>query len=96
MPHSDRVAQLYPKSLRSVSVASYYSQGYDGGIHPASTQTTQKTPRRLVFTRIMQSNGSLFNDVITFTVIFLRHADHAENTSSPVVYPDYGVKRLLV
>jgi hypothetical protein len=104
MPHSDRVAQLYSKSLRSLSVASYCSQGYDGGIHPASTQTTQKTPRplclpglcratapclmtsshlllyscvtqttqktprSLLFTRIMERNGSLFNDVIIFTV----------------------------
>jgi hypothetical protein len=33
-----RVARLYPQALGSVFVASYDSQGYGGGIRPASTR----------------------------------------------------------
>jgi hypothetical protein len=33
----NRVAQLYPRTLGSLSVASYDLQGYCGGIYPAST-----------------------------------------------------------
>jgi hypothetical protein len=32
MSPSDRVAQLYPQALGSLSVAFYDSQGYSGGI----------------------------------------------------------------
>jgi hypothetical protein len=34
MSPRNRVSQLYPKALCSLFVASYYSQGYGGGIRP--------------------------------------------------------------
>jgi hypothetical protein len=34
---SNGVGQLYPQTLDSLFIASYYLQGYDGGIDPAST-----------------------------------------------------------
>jgi hypothetical protein len=60
----NRVAQLYPRALGSIFVASYDSQGYGGGIRPrlqngrwslfyiyiASERTKQKTPFNISYT----------------------------------------------
>jgi hypothetical protein len=46
----NRVARLYPQALGSLFVPSYDSQGYSGGIRPASTWDSSVWVEKIVFT----------------------------------------------
>jgi hypothetical protein len=53
-----RVSQLYPQALGSLFIASYDSQGYDGGIRPR-LHTAGNTPRHSCILNISRDLGDI-------------------------------------